>query len=174
MPDIHRRMHNPASSPPPPQGKFYQFMMRTRQPSGLVTNRLYLVMDDLADKVGAVAAVVVAVAVGIGRCGGPRIWGRRRAAVGGAAAALSAPEARRTCRRRPAQYGNGTLRLTTRQAYQLHGVLKTDLKTVFSTVIKNLGAPLFGGAAAWAYTDSAGQCWAWVARRQPSGTPPPQ
>jgi sulfite reductase (ferredoxin) len=33
------------------QGKFYQFMMRTRQPSGLVTNQLYLVMDDLADKV---------------------------------------------------------------------------------------------------------------------------
>jgi len=33
------------------QGKFYQFMMRTRQPGGLVTNRLYLVMDDLADKV---------------------------------------------------------------------------------------------------------------------------
>lgn len=40
----------------------------------------------------------------------------------------------------PPQYGNGTLRLTTRQAYQLHGVLKTDLKTVFSTVIKNMGA----------------------------------
>lgn len=37
------------------------------------------------------------------------------------------------------QYGNGTLRLTTRQAYQLHGVLKQDLKTVFSTVIKNMG-----------------------------------
>lgn len=33
------------------QGKFYQFMMRTRQPSGLVTNQLYLVMDELADKV---------------------------------------------------------------------------------------------------------------------------
>lgn len=33
------------------QGKFYQFMMRTRQPAGLVTNQLYLVMDDLADKV---------------------------------------------------------------------------------------------------------------------------
>ena len=32
-------------------GKFYQFMMRTRQPSGLVTNQLYLVMDDLADQV---------------------------------------------------------------------------------------------------------------------------
>lgn len=34
------------------QGKFYQFMMRTRQPSGLVTNQLYLTMDDLADQVG--------------------------------------------------------------------------------------------------------------------------
>ncbi len=40
------------------------------------------------------------------------------------------------------QYGNGTLRLTTRQAYQLHGVLKTDLKTVFSSVIKNMGSTL--------------------------------
>lgn len=35
------------------QGKFYQFMMRTRQPAGLVTNQLYLVMDELADKVRA-------------------------------------------------------------------------------------------------------------------------
>ncbi len=33
------------------QGKFYQFMMRTRQPGGLVTNQLYLTMDDLADQV---------------------------------------------------------------------------------------------------------------------------
>ncbi len=33
------------------KGKFYQFMMRTRQPAGHVTNRLYLVMDDLADLV---------------------------------------------------------------------------------------------------------------------------
>lgn len=33
------------------QGKFYQFMMRTRQPSGLVSNQLYLAMDDLADQV---------------------------------------------------------------------------------------------------------------------------
>lgn len=32
-------------------GKFYQFMMRTRQPAGLVTNQLYLTMDDLADQV---------------------------------------------------------------------------------------------------------------------------
>ena len=41
-----------------------------------------------------------------------------------------------------AQFGNGTLRLTTRQTYQLHGVLKQDLKTVFSTVIKNMGTTL--------------------------------
>jgi hypothetical protein len=33
-------------------GKAYMFMMRTRQPSGLVPNRLYLVMDELADQVG--------------------------------------------------------------------------------------------------------------------------
>ncbi|KAK9814405.1 hypothetical protein WJX72_005383 [[Myrmecia] bisecta] len=71
------------------QGKFYQFMMRTRQPAGTVPNQLYLTMDDLAD-----------------------------------------------------QFGNGTLRLTTRQTYQLHGVLKQDLKTVFSSVIKNMGSTL--------------------------------
>lgn len=32
-------------------GKSYQFMMRTRQPAGSVTNQLYLVMDELADLV---------------------------------------------------------------------------------------------------------------------------
>lgn len=71
------------------QGKFYQFMMRTRQPGGTVSNQLYLAMDDLSDK-----------------------------------------------------FGNGTMRLTTRQTFQLHGVLKEDLKTVFSTVIKNMGSTL--------------------------------
>ena len=40
------------------------------------------------------------------------------------------------------QFGNGTLRLTTRQTYQLHAVLKQDLKTVFSSVIKNMGTTL--------------------------------
>ena len=40
------------------------------------------------------------------------------------------------------KYGNGTLRLTTRQTYQLHGVLKGDLKTVFSSVIKAMGSTL--------------------------------
>ena len=34
-------------------GKSYQFMMRTRQPAGTVTNQLYLVMDELADLVRA-------------------------------------------------------------------------------------------------------------------------
>mmetsp|Transcript_33738 Transcript_33738/g.95452 ORF Transcript_33738/g.95452 Transcript_33738/m.95452 type:complete len:453 (+) Transcript_33738:193-1551(+) len=71
------------------QGKFYQFMMRTRQPGGAVSNQLYLAMDDLSD-----------------------------------------------------QFGNGTMRLTTRQTFQLHGVLKQDLKTVFSTVVKNMGSTL--------------------------------
>lgn len=33
------------------QGKFYQFMMRTRQPGGTVSNALYLAMDDLSDQV---------------------------------------------------------------------------------------------------------------------------
>ena len=40
------------------------------------------------------------------------------------------------------QFGNGTLRLTTRSTFQLHGVLKQDLKTVFSSVIKNMGSTL--------------------------------
>ena len=63
-------------------GKFYQFMMRTKQPAGTVPNKLYLIMDDLADS-----------------------------------------------------HGNGTLRLTTRQTYQLHGILKTDLKATFQACL---------------------------------------
>ena len=71
------------------EGKFYQFMMRTKQPAGKVPNKLYLTMDDLANT-----------------------------------------------------HGNGTLRLTTRQTYQLHGILKSDLKATFSTVIRNMGSTL--------------------------------
>lgn len=67
----------------------YSFMLRTKNPCGKVSNRLYLTMDDLAD-----------------------------------------------------QFGIGTLRLTTRQTFQLHGVLKKDLKTVMSTLIKNMGSTL--------------------------------
>ncbi|XP_022729660.1 sulfite reductase 1 [ferredoxin], chloroplastic-like isoform X2 [Durio zibethinus] len=40
------------------------------------------------------------------------------------------------------QFGIGTLRLTTRQTFQLHGVLKKNLKTVMSTIIKNMGSTL--------------------------------
>lgn len=39
-------------------------------------------------------------------------------------------------------YGSNTLRATTRQAFQLHGILKKDLKTVLSTIIRNLGSTL--------------------------------
>ncbi|KAE9616396.1 putative assimilatory sulfite reductase (ferredoxin) [Lupinus albus] len=40
------------------------------------------------------------------------------------------------------QFGIGTLRLTTRQTFQLHGVPKKDLKTVMSTIIQNMGSTL--------------------------------
>ncbi|XP_061359624.1 sulfite reductase [ferredoxin], chloroplastic [Gastrolobium bilobum] len=40
------------------------------------------------------------------------------------------------------QFGIGTLRLTTRQTFQLHGVVKKDLKTVMSTIIRNMGSSL--------------------------------
>ena len=39
------------------KGKAYQFMMRTRQPGGLVSNQLYLTMDDLADQVCVMPSV---------------------------------------------------------------------------------------------------------------------
>ena len=40
------------------------------------------------------------------------------------------------------RYGDGTLRATTRQAFQMHGVPKGDLKTVIGTIITNLGSTL--------------------------------
>ncbi|GKV22277.1 hypothetical protein SLEP1_g32159 [Rubroshorea leprosula] len=69
--------------------KSYSFMLRTKNPCGKVSNKLYLTMDDLAD-----------------------------------------------------QFGIGTLRLTTRQTFQLHGVLKKDLKTVMSNIIRSMGSTL--------------------------------
>ncbi|MEG3858511.1 sulfite reductase, ferredoxin dependent [Microcoleus sp. herbarium12] len=39
-------------------------------------------------------------------------------------------------------YGNHTLRVTTRQGFQIHGVLKKNLKAVFSSIIKNMGSTL--------------------------------
>jgi len=40
------------------------------------------------------------------------------------------------------EYGNHTLRATTRQGFQLHGILKKNLKAALSAIIKNLGTTL--------------------------------
>ncbi|WP_320667600.1 NADPH-dependent assimilatory sulfite reductase hemoprotein subunit [Prochlorococcus sp. MIT 1307] len=40
------------------------------------------------------------------------------------------------------QLGNGTLRATTRQAFQMHGVKKENLRKVIRTIIKSLGSTL--------------------------------
>jgi sulfite reductase (ferredoxin) len=39
-------------------------------------------------------------------------------------------------------YGNGTMRLTTRQAIQLHGILKKDLKTVIADIVHHMGSSI--------------------------------
>jgi sulfite reductase (ferredoxin) len=39
-------------------------------------------------------------------------------------------------------YGNQTLRVTTRQGFQLHGILKQNLKTVIADIIHNMGSTL--------------------------------
>ncbi|MBV8884630.1 MAG: sulfite reductase, ferredoxin dependent, partial [Chroococcidiopsidaceae cyanobacterium CP_BM_RX_35] len=40
------------------------------------------------------------------------------------------------------EYGNQTLRVTTRQGFQLHGILKQNLKAAIAAVIKNMGSTL--------------------------------
>ncbi|MFM9100633.1 MAG: NADPH-dependent assimilatory sulfite reductase hemoprotein subunit, partial [Cyanobium sp.] len=40
------------------------------------------------------------------------------------------------------RYGNGTLRTTTRQAFQMHGVPKADLGEVIGTIVRALGSTL--------------------------------
>jgi sulfite reductase (ferredoxin) len=40
------------------------------------------------------------------------------------------------------EYGNHTLRATTRQGFQIHGILKKNLKTVFASIIRNMGSTL--------------------------------
>ncbi|KAJ0973611.1 hypothetical protein J5N97_015576 [Dioscorea zingiberensis] len=40
------------------------------------------------------------------------------------------------------EFGIGTLRLTTRQTFQLHGIVKKNLKTVMSTIIRSMGSTL--------------------------------
>ncbi|MBD2178167.1 sulfite reductase, ferredoxin dependent [Pseudanabaena sp. FACHB-1998] len=38
------------------------------------------------------------------------------------------------------KYGNHTLRVTTRQGFQIHGILKENLKTVIADITKNMGS----------------------------------
>ena len=40
------------------------------------------------------------------------------------------------------EYGNETMRVTTRQGFQLHGILKKNLKATIQTMVKNLGSTL--------------------------------
>ena len=40
------------------------------------------------------------------------------------------------------EYGNQTLRITTRQGLQLHGILKKNLKETIATIVKNMGSTL--------------------------------
>lgn len=40
------------------------------------------------------------------------------------------------------QYGNKTLRATTRQAFQLHGILKKNLKATMAAIIRSMGSTL--------------------------------
>jgi sulfite reductase (ferredoxin) len=40
------------------------------------------------------------------------------------------------------RYGNGTLRATTRQAFQMHGIAKSELREVIGTIVRSLGSTL--------------------------------
>ena len=40
------------------------------------------------------------------------------------------------------RYGNGTLRVTTRQGFQLHGILKKNLKATLGEIIRSMGSTL--------------------------------
>jgi sulfite reductase (ferredoxin) len=40
------------------------------------------------------------------------------------------------------KYGNGTLRATTRQAFQLHGILKQNIKATLADIIRSMGSTL--------------------------------
>jgi sulfite reductase (ferredoxin) len=52
------------------------------------------------------------------------------------------PELYRALDKLSDDYGNGTMRATTRQGFQLHGILKKDLKTVMATIVQNMGSTL--------------------------------
>ncbi|MEN9203870.1 MAG: NADPH-dependent assimilatory sulfite reductase hemoprotein subunit [Thermostichus sp. DG_1_6_bins_120] len=53
-----------------------------------------------------------------------------------------APQLYLTLDRLADEYGNGTLRATTRQTFQLHGILKKDLKVTLATILKQMGSTL--------------------------------
>src|ERR671932_2690483 len=52
------------------------------------------------------------------------------------------PELHFTLDQMSQEYGNQTLWVTTRQGFQIHGILKENLKTVFASVIRNMGSTL--------------------------------
>ncbi|MEA5467342.1 sulfite reductase, ferredoxin dependent [Spirulina sp. 06S082] len=52
------------------------------------------------------------------------------------------PELYLTLDRLADEYGNHTLRITTRQGFQVHGILKKNLKATISAIVHNLGSTL--------------------------------
>ncbi len=52
------------------------------------------------------------------------------------------PELYLTLDRLSEEYGNHTLRATTRQGFQIHGILKRNLKTVMAGIIRSMGSTL--------------------------------
>lgn len=52
------------------------------------------------------------------------------------------PELYLTLDRLADEYGNHTLRATTRQGFQLHGILKRNLKTAIAEIVKSMGSTL--------------------------------
>jgi sulfite reductase (ferredoxin) len=52
------------------------------------------------------------------------------------------PELYLTLDRLASEYGSGTLRATTRQGFQLHGILKKNLKSAIASIINSMGSTL--------------------------------
>ncbi|MGD2180163.1 sulfite reductase, ferredoxin dependent [Lusitaniella coriacea LEGE 07167] len=52
------------------------------------------------------------------------------------------PELYLTLDRLSDEYGNHTLRVTTRQGFQVHGILKKNLKATVSAIVRNMGSTL--------------------------------
>ncbi len=52
------------------------------------------------------------------------------------------PQLYLTLERLSEEYGNHTLRVTTRQGFQMHGILKKNLKTTIQEIVQNMGSTL--------------------------------